>query len=100
MSEDATPYVAYISEEDSITHAVMGAVATVSGRPPLTNGTTSESSENDPLPPLNDVIDADALNILCQPTDDDSQTETTVTFTYSGYTVTVKSGGTVTVTER
>ena len=55
--------------------------------------------ETDPMnlePPLNDVIDPDALDALCA----GESMNGFVVFSYCGYTVTVDAGGTVSVEEQ
>lgn len=52
------------------------------------------------LPPLNDVIDPDALDTIVNSFDGEEPSDRgRVTFTYSGYTVVVDGDGEVSVTE-
>lgn len=94
---ETTPYISRITEGESTSLAVIDAVAAVSGRPPMSDGSTNQHSKNDALEPLGEVIDPDALNTLCPTEDDDPQEATTVTFTYCGYEVTTKSTGQVVI---
>lgn len=51
------------------------------------------------LPPLFGVVDPDALSEICQERDDErSQSEVTVSFSYSNSQVTVENGETIIVT--
>jgi hypothetical protein len=62
--------------------------------------TTAQAANCDPqeLSPLYDFIDPDAFDaILAPPTTKNTNTTTSITFTYVGYTVTVYSTGTVNV---
>ena len=59
----------------------------------------ARNEDTDPMklePPLNDVIDPDALDALCA----DESMNGFVVFSYCGYTVTVDAGGGVTVEEQ
>lgn len=95
-----TPYVFEVADEESISCTVVDAVASVSGRTvsPFHGGSTGEDDGTEPLDPLHEVIDPDALEALCRPRDDDPREATTVTFAYCGCEVTVESTGRVTVT--
>lgn len=73
-------------EERSPVEAVLHAVA------------ARESADPIDLPPLNDAIDADALNALLV-SQERARTEVRVTFRYSGYEVSVQSSGEVSVND-
>ncbi len=54
------------------------------------------SCDHQDLGPLYDFIDPDAFDtILAPPSTKNTETTTSISFTYSGYTVTVQSTGTV-----
>lgn len=89
-----TPYVSELPSGKPVSLAVVEAVASVSGRSPLLEG-TADGADEGPLDPLYEVIDPDALDALCLPDD----ARTTISFTYCGYDVTVESTGRITVTE-
>jgi hypothetical protein len=88
---ETTTYWAGPSE--SYTEAVVNAVATVSNR------SASPSHDGPPLDSLYDSIDPDALEALFERSGEEDGDPVTVTFTYSGYRVTVDDSGAVTVTE-
>jgi hypothetical protein len=67
-------HVRVIETNEPATRAVLGAVASVSGTPPLE------------LPPLQEFIDADALNRLFVSSEDVKSLQ----FDYTGYEVTVE----------
>lgn len=76
-----------ISESRSVSEGVVEAV--------------SEAEDVDPisLTPLYEVIDPDALDKLFASTPTDNQRGGTITFSYSGYEVTVASDGHISVAE-
>lgn len=96
----STPHDSFVPKGDPIDLAVIDAVAAVSGRPPLWNGSTMEKAGTNPLDPLYESIDPDALDTICQPKKQDKQSVTIVTFTYCGYSVTVDSTGQISITEQ
>lgn len=96
---ESTPHISYVADGQPIGLAVIEAVAAVSGRSPLYEGPTNEGVGNNPLDPLGEVIDPEALEAICLPKDDDRQTAKKVTFAYCGYEVAVESTGQITVVE-
>ena len=71
-----------LADPDSITMAVLEAVATCARRDVLE------------LDPLDETIDADALNDLFRPRSDGSpRSDVSVEFAYQGFLVSVESGG-------
>ena len=79
-----------LEPDESVSVAVVEAVATASGRSPVPDG-----SGADPLPPLYDAIEPDAINALF---DADSQFDGCLRFTYGGCKVVLEGDGTITVT--
>jgi hypothetical protein len=68
--------------------SVVAAIATAAGTDPLD------------LPPLNDAVDADALNAIFADTRGSDQRSGSVAFEYSGYEVTVDGDGRAMVVKR
>lgn len=81
--------------DQSLSEAVVRAVATVSKRNPV--GADPDGSA-EPLDPLYRTIDPDALDALFRDAGDERRTGT-VAFPYCGYEVTVDDAGLVTVAE-
>ncbi len=77
---------------ESVSVAVVEAVATASGRSPVPDG-----SGADPLPPLYDAVEPDAIDALFGA---DSQFDGCLRFTYGGYRVVLEGDGTITVAAR
>ncbi|MFC4245607.1 HalOD1 output domain-containing protein [Natribaculum luteum] len=92
-NENGTETVHYRLEPgESLSEAVVEAVAAASGRSIFA---TDEDAE--PLPPLYDVIDPDALNSLFKPGRESEQIDGCVSFTYCNHRVVVESSGSVLV---
>lgn len=75
-------------ETDSVSTAVVEAVATANGRDPLE------------MPPLYDALDAGSLDDLMASDRTDVQRNVSVSFSYDGTFVWVDSGGTIEVDPR
>jgi hypothetical protein len=73
--------------EQLLSTTVISAVADATGAQPLD------------LPPLYEAINPDTLDSLFRPTDEGGGVPDQITFTYSGYAVTVHGDGTVIVDE-
>ncbi len=82
-----------VAPDESPTEAVPTAVAEATGRPVTPSGT----ADSEPLPPLFETIDPDALDSLADPAGE--RENCLVTFTYAGCTVSVERQ-VVTVTTR
>ena len=75
------------SAEESIVSTIVNAIAELTGRAPVE--------------PLHDRIDADALEALFQPIEEDRRRdEGYVTFPFDGYDVTVDANGLILIEER
>lgn len=83
-----------IPEDETPSEAVIRAVSTFAGRGLLAS---PDGTEIEPLDPLYDTIDPDALDALFSTAARD--VAGTVEFAYCGYEVTVDRAGTVTVSE-
>ena len=92
-AEDAHHYQAETNE--LLSEAVVRAVAEVSDRD---SGGTNPDDGAEPLEPLYETIDPDALDALFRHADGERRSGA-VEFAYSGYEVTVCSAGLVTVTD-
>jgi len=78
-----------VATDESVSEAVVSAVAAVSGATPVPDPTSADTLE-----PLYDVVDPDALDALFDAT---SRDDVQVSFGYHDSTVTVRSDGLVTV---
>lgn len=88
---EAAPTTYDISPAESVSEAVVTAVASVSDKDPIprfSNGT----GHSETLEPLYSVIDPDALDTLFDTTGIETSDECQVTFEYEGLTVTVENG--------
>lgn len=83
-----------IAPDESPSEAVLAAVVEATGRPATPFDTADAEPGSEPLPPLFETLDPDALDTLAAPTD--GQGNCSVTFTYGGCTVSVE-GDVVTV---
>lgn len=83
-----------LDADESPTLGVLEAVAAASGRSVLPE---DADADTEPLPPLFEAIDPDALDAFHRSTEG-SETDARIVFTYAGYDVTVGSDGDVVVT--
>jgi len=100
-SGDADAVFTYdISAEESVSEAVVAAVATVSNVEPVpAPEDSSEPATELALDPLYSVVDPDALDAIFRPQGDDEHgVASRVSFPYHGHDVTVHSEGHVAVT--
>ena len=77
-----------VAPDESPSEAVLRAVVEATGRPATPFEADGSDSGSDPLPPLFETIDPDALDKLAAPTGD--QENCLMTFTYGGCTVSVE----------
>ena len=83
---------------ESLSGAVIAAVAACSRRAPVAGDSPGEGGE--PLDPLCEAIDPDALDALFAPVSGEERSEGTVRFTYCDHDVAVESAGVITVRPR
>jgi hypothetical protein len=93
-AEDAHHYQA--EADELLSQAVVRAVAKISDRD---SAGTNPDDGADLFEPLYETIDPDALDALFRDADDEPRSGV-IEFAYSGYEVTVRSAGLVTVTDR
>lgn len=93
ISPDTTSYARQIPQDESVSTAIVEAVAAASGRSVVRGG-----SGEDALDPLYETLDPDALDALFA-TDDRAGTVESLTFEYCGFRVTVTGARRLTVTE-
>lgn len=93
-SVDTDEHRYQVAPDESPTEAVLTAVVEATGRPSTPFETADSESGPDPLPPLFETIDPDALDSLAASEGD--QGNCLVTFTYGGCAVSVE-GRAVTV---
>lgn len=79
-----------VAPDQSVSEAVVAAVATATGRRPFHSTGTDDA---EPLDPLYDVLDPDALDVLFRPGGERGR----VSFTYCGREVSVEGRDAVTV---
>ena len=77
-----------VGPDESPSEAVLTAVVQATDRPATPLETADAESGRDPLPPLFETVDPDALDSLVDSQDD--QGNCLVTFTYAGCTVSVE----------
>lgn len=87
--EDAFRY--RVSQDESVSEAVVAAVASAAGR--RRAGVPRGGEEAEALDPLYDVVDPDALDALFRPGCETAS----IAFTYAGHEVTVEGGDVVAV---
>ncbi|WP_208288905.1 HalOD1 output domain-containing protein [Halobacterium sp. R2-5] len=88
QSVDTSEYRYEVAPDESPSEAVITAVAEATGRPATPLETDDSGPGSDPLPPLFETINPDALDALAAP--QDGQGNCLVTFTYAGCTVSVE----------
>ncbi|NEU55463.1 HalOD1 output domain-containing protein [Halorussus sp. MSC15.2] len=93
-SADPTVYRSQIPQTESVSSAVVDAVATASGR-----SVVRDAAADDPLDPLYETLDPEALDSLLTPSAGESGGIESVTFEYCGFRVTVTGARRLTVTE-
>ena len=84
-------------DDETVSETVVRAVSTASGRSPLA---TTDSRGNEPLEPLYDAIDPDALDALFETTAGGRPGTAVVEFVYADHDVTVARSGTVSIRPR
>ena len=84
---DTDEYRYEIAPDESPSEAVVAAVVEATGRPATPLDPADSESGSDPLPPLFETVDPDALDSLAASEDD--RGNCLVTFTYAGCTVSV-----------
>lgn len=86
-----------VSPHETLSEAVIRAVSTVSGAPPVPDA-SSDTETDQVLEPLHTVIDPDALDTVFMPAASRTAQHTArVTFSYHGHAVTVTGTGSISV---